>query len=76
MRLSEAADLPSERVPLDEAEGRVAAEYVIQYPPDTPLIVPGEVYSRALIGRIGELMDAGFALTGLSLCGKQAVFLL
>ena len=70
MRLSEAADLPSERVPLDEAEGRIAAEYVIQYPPDTPLVVPGEVYSRALIRRIGKLLDAGFTLTGLSYSGN------
>lgn len=65
MEISEAADAPSAAVPLAEAAGRISADYVIVYPPDSPLIVPGEKFTPALIGRIRTLQKKGLTLTGI-----------
>ena len=46
MRLSIAADAPRELLPLQEAEGRISADYILIYPPDSPLVVPGEVFTK------------------------------
>ena len=40
--IGEALDEPVEEVPVEEAEGRVCAEYVYCYPPGIPILVPGE----------------------------------
>ena len=38
---------PWQAVPLSRAEGRVAAEYALAYPPGAPLLMPGEKVSGA-----------------------------
>ncbi len=40
--IHEAAVLPGTLVPVEDAIGRVAGEYIWSYPPGVPLIVPGE----------------------------------
>ena len=38
-----------EFIKLDEAAGRVSAEFILQYPPGIPLFIPGEIISREAI---------------------------
>ena len=65
MTITEAEDRPRETILLDEAQNRISASYVIVYPPDSPLIVPGEVFDSGLIGRIHALRRNGLTVTGL-----------
>ncbi len=66
MRISEAMDRHSEWVTPEEAVNHIAADYVIVYPPDSPLIVPGEQYSEEVIKRLGYLQKIGVTLTGIT----------
>jgi arginine/lysine/ornithine decarboxylase len=38
-----------ERIPLSEAKGRIAADFLIPYPPGIPLLVPGEIISEEVL---------------------------
>jgi arginine decarboxylase len=38
-----------ERIPLSEANGRIAADFLIPYPPGIPLLVPGEIISEEVL---------------------------
>ena len=64
MKISEAMDAETEMVAADAAVGRIAADFVIQYPPDVPLLAPGEVITEDLINEIRQLKKAGFTITG------------
>lgn len=48
----EAAMAPCEAVPLDRAEGRVAAQAAGLYPPGIPLVCPGEELTREIAQRL------------------------
>jgi arginine/lysine/ornithine decarboxylase len=50
---------PTERVKLDDAEGRIAAEMVSPYPPGIPRILPGERITHAQLSYIRESMKLG-----------------
>jgi arginine/lysine/ornithine decarboxylase len=50
---------PTERVKLDEAEGRIAAELVSPYPPGIPRIVPGERITNAQLRYMQQSMKLG-----------------
>ena len=63
----EAAEAAAEEVPLRDAAGRVSAGYVLLYPPDAPLLVPGEVFTEEKIREI-----CGFRERGLSVIGVDA----
>ena len=65
MELWEAAQLPFETVPLEEAAGRVLAEMVYVYPPGTPAIVQGERLSPGLLRKILAWRDMGLDLQGM-----------
>ena len=45
----------TERVPIDELEGRITTSLITPYPPGIPLLVPGEVFNRKIV----EGMAAG-----------------
>ncbi|MCG0238416.1 MAG: aminotransferase class I/II-fold pyridoxal phosphate-dependent enzyme [Firmicutes bacterium] len=55
---------PSESVPLLEAEGRIAAEFVIIYPPGIPVLAPGEVITAENIAYIYEHLELGYPVQG------------
>ena len=44
--------------PLEEAEGKTANEFVFAYPPDIPIIVPGEVITKETLGYIRTLIES------------------
>ena len=63
-----ACEMKSELVPLGQAAGRIATDFVILYPPDAPLIVPGEEFSEELIRIIISYRERGFQIIGADDC--------
>ena len=39
----------TERVPIDQLEGRITTSLVTPYPPGIPLLIPGEVFNRKIV---------------------------
>ena len=64
MKISDALEAECETVALERAAGRVCADFVILYPPDVPLIVPGEIYTEEKVSEIREWMERGFSVMG------------
>ncbi len=62
--LYQAWDADAEWIPIAQAEGRIAAEFVNLYPPGIPLIAPGEVFDESVILHIRELAVQGMNLQG------------
>lgn len=66
MKISQAMDALTERIPMEESIGRVSAEFAYLYPPGIPLLVPGEQITGLLIKNMRRYMEQGFDLQGLS----------
>ena len=64
MNPRQAGNRRAEAVPRYAAAGRVAAEFVIPYPPGIPLVVPGEVIDDAVLRSIDKLRTAGCNIVG------------
>ncbi|SDY46430.1 arginine/lysine/ornithine decarboxylase [Citreimonas salinaria] len=43
------AQRKTQRVPIDELEGRITTSLVTPYPPGIPLLIPGEVFNRKIV---------------------------
>jgi arginine decarboxylase len=39
----------TERVPIDDLEGRITVGLVTPYPPGIPLLIPGEVFNKKIV---------------------------
>lgn len=59
MELYQAAELPWAEVSFEDAIGKMSADYICLYPPGIPMIVPGEVITPGLIGRLRECAGRG-----------------
>ena len=46
---SQIAHRNTERVPIDQLEGRITTSLVTPYPPGIPLLIPGEVFNKKII---------------------------
>jgi len=55
----EAFFAPVEQVPIEQAEGRVAAEMASPYPPGVPAVAPGERINDQVIDYLRSGIDAG-----------------
>lgn len=64
MSISEAVERKHMRLPLSKAAGRVSGGYLCLYPPDLPLILPGEVISPEMAKSVREYQKNGFTVTG------------
>ncbi len=64
LRCGEAWDMPSEEVPLEKAAGRICADFVVVYPPDSPLVIPGERITEEITERILFLRARGITVSG------------
>ena len=64
LKISEALDAAFEMAAPEEAVGRVCADFVILYPPDVPLIVPGEIYTAEKAEEIRMWIEKGFSVMG------------
>ena len=48
----------TEAVPFDKAEGRISAEFVYAYPPDIPVLTPGEIITRETLQYIKAMLES------------------
>ncbi len=75
MTIYEALSLPGTALPLMEAEGRVSGAYVYAFPPDIPLLIPGDIITRSQIRRITAMESSGIQIHGMQkgkiLCTEQ-----
>lgn len=49
---------------LIDCEDRICSEFVYQYPPGVPIMVPGEVWSRSMIEHVEKLYEMGYEVLG------------
>lgn len=56
----------AERVPVDEAVGRVSCESIAGYPPGIPALLPGERITAETVSYLRGLVEAGARLHGAS----------
>lgn len=54
-----------ETVPLQQAAGKVSAEYVFLYPPGIPVVAPGEMITGEIQGLIERYKESGLDIKGL-----------
>ncbi len=64
MTIYEATICSSEKILLDSAIDRVAADYVYVYPPEVPIVVPGEIITEELVNRIRQYTSVGLNIKG------------
>ena len=62
-----------EEIPLQNAAGRTAADFINLYPPGIPLIVPGEIMDEIVVGQIAESRRMGLNVQGVSDAGMVCV---
>ncbi|MDD3659493.1 MAG: aminotransferase class I/II-fold pyridoxal phosphate-dependent enzyme [Lachnospiraceae bacterium] len=55
-----------EKVKIQDATGRIAADYVYLYPPGSPILVPGEMIDEKLLLLIERYMETGLNVRGIS----------
>ena len=60
----EAFFAPVERVPFEQAAGRLAAEQVMFYPPGIPLLMPGDEIGRDMLDYIRSMQELGRKVVG------------
>ncbi len=73
LEVGAAMEAETATVPLQEAIGRVLADEISMFPPETPLYVPGEVLSKEGAEYLLELERKGYCLHGME---KGAVLVL
>lgn len=64
---------PTERIPLKDADGRIAASTIRQYPPGIPDILPSMIYSKDIIDKIKSANMSGVDLIGIDMSADQLV---
>ena len=65
-RIHEALESPGESVLLEKAEGKICRGFVYLYPPGIPMLVPGEIISREVLGKIRRLVREGYSVQGMA----------
>ncbi len=65
MKIYEAMTAETEKCLSSEAEGRISADYVYAYPPDIPIVVPGEVISGTAISDVNKMIRQGITIIGI-----------
>lgn len=76
MKISQAMDALTERIPLEESTGRIGAEFAYLYPPGIPLLVPGEQITGQLLKNIKRYAEQGFEIQGFSDLSNQTVLVI
>lgn len=65
MSIESAFEAGNISVRLKESVGKIAADFIIPYPPGTPLVVPGELYTIQIVEYISSLVEAGARVLGI-----------
>lgn len=63
--MTEVDESEKEKVKLDEAAGKISAEFVFLYPPGIPIIAPGEMITSEIISLINKYRGTGLEIHGL-----------
>lgn len=63
LSISEALEREGQVLPLEEAANKISGQYIYAFPPEIPLIVPGEVFDGKIIRQIRKLEKAGANLS-------------
>ena len=64
MKIYDALMAGSEMLEFEKCSGRIAAEYCYAYPPDIPMIVPGEIIDKEMIVKIQNMIKDGLTIIG------------
>lgn len=75
MKPSDAFNRKCEEVPLSEAAGRIAGDFINLYPPGVPLLVPGEIMNASILDRIQDSIHMGLNVQGVSVEGNVSVLM-
>ncbi len=65
----------TESVRLEDSIGNISAEYAYLYPPGSPLLVPGERITKAVVEQLTWYEKQGFAVEGLKTPGRIEVWI-
>ena len=52
-------------IPLEEAEGKIAADFISLYPPGIPVLVPGEIVDGRIIQIVQAYLNGGYTVQGI-----------
>lgn len=55
-----------EKWPLAEADGRLAGDFIIPYPPGIPVLLPGSRINKKMIAGLNQLVDNGISIVGIN----------
>ena len=75
-RISEAMDAKRTRVLIEDAIGKVSAEFVYLYPPGIPIAVPGEVLTGDVVEIILEFKRLGLPVQGMEDETAEKIFVM
>lgn len=65
MKIHQAWNNQTDKMPIEDAEGRISGEFVYIYPPGIPVIVPGERLDRKIIEFIQNYKAKNLPVQGL-----------
>lgn len=68
-----AVDMDAEIVHLENADGRISADYVYAYPPGIPVLVPGEKIDAVSIENIKNMIAGGLNVEGIRADDERVV---
>lgn len=71
--MAQAFHSPREEAALEEAAGRISADFITPYPPGIPLAAPGELIDGELIAIIKDQIEAGLCVQGITPEGRIGV---
>ncbi len=58
-------NLETENVPISQAEGRIAGDYITVYPPGIPICVPGEIVTRQALDYLNKCYQEKLTIHGI-----------
>lgn len=64
MNFKEAFSSEKINVLLEEAVGKISHEYIIAYPPGSPVVAPGEIFDRDAVDTIKNYLEMGIEIIG------------
>lgn len=64
-KISDVSECHTETVSLDQAAGKISAEYLFFYPPGIPVVAPGEMITGEIISLIKRYVESGLKINGL-----------
>lgn len=64
MKIYDAMTADNEKVVFRNSEGKTAADYIYAYPPDIPIVVPGEEITEEIIKKIEDMIEQGITIIG------------